>query len=136
MFPVKEKDAKFLSSLYSQSFAKSWSEEEIKSLIKLCGFFGFWCEDGMIMCNKALDEAEIYTICVAPLARGKGIGRKLLTEAINYARLQRIAKIFLEVAEDNSPALKLYISAGFKEVGRRKKYYNNQTDALVMELLL
>ena len=136
MFPVNEQDAEFLSSIYRQCFSKSWSKKEIEHLINLCGFFGFWCTEGMIMCNTAVDEAEIYTICVLPSSRGKGIGKNLLNMALKHARLHKVQKMFLEVAKDNIPAIKLYNSAGFIEVGCRKKYYNNQTDALIMELKL
>ena len=44
--------------------------------------------------------------------------------------------MFLEVAEDNADARKLYTSLGFVEVGRRKRYYANGDDALVMRVAL
>ena len=40
--------------------------------------------------------------------------------------------VTLEVRENNEPAKNLYRSLGFIKVGVRKKYYENQTDALIM----
>ena len=42
-------------------------------------------------------------------------------------------KAFLEVREGNSSAILLYRSCGFKAAGRRKNYYSNGEDALLME---
>ena len=38
----------------------------------------------------------------------------------------------LEVNVENTPAIKLYEKFGFKNLGIRKKYYNNTTDAYIM----
>ncbi len=36
----------------------------------------------------------------------------------------------------NIPAIKLYEKYGFKQVGLRKKYYNNKDNAILMDLVL
>ncbi|MDE5830808.1 MAG: GNAT family N-acetyltransferase [Clostridia bacterium] len=40
--------------------------------------------------------------------------------------------ITLEVNTENFPAIHLYEKCGFKNLGKRKKYYNNQFDAYIM----
>ncbi len=136
MFPLTPDDSVQAAKLYASCFSKPWSEEEVRRLTELSGFFGFICTEGMIMLNRVLDEAEIYTVCVRPESRRQGIGRKLLTAAITFARQNGVSRIFLEVAVDNQAALKLYEDFGFVKTGIRKKYYNHTTDALLLSLTL
>lgn len=75
------------------------------------------------------NEVEIMTLAVSPTSRRTGLGMKLL-EALLAARKHR--KAFLELRESNQPALSLYLRAGFEIVGRRKAYYRDGEDALIM----
>ena len=75
------------------------------------------------------DELEIMTLAVAPTSRRTGLGMKLL-ETLLAARKHQNA--FLELREGNQPALALYLRAGFEIVGRRKAYYRDGEDALIM----
>jgi ribosomal-protein-alanine N-acetyltransferase len=75
-------------------------------------------------------EYEIHTIGVDPAYQGQGIGRGLLTELLEYASG---GAIFLEVRTDNEPAIGLYESVGFVNVGLRKRYYRaSGADAYTM----
>ena len=75
-------------------------------------------------------EYEIHTIGVDPAYQGHGIGRGLLTELLEYASG---GAIFLEVRTDNEPAIGLYESVGFVNVGLRKRYYRaSGADAYTM----
>ena len=75
-------------------------------------------------------EYEIHTIGVDPAYQGQGIGRGLLTELLEYASG---GAIFLEVRTDNEPAIGLYGSVGFVNVGLRKRYYRaSGADAYTM----
>lgn len=56
---------------------------------------------------------------LAPQARGRGIGRKMLSFAVAKAKQLGIRTLHLEVELGNDPALDLYRSAGFEETGRR-----------------
>ncbi len=57
---------------------------------------------------------NIHDVIVANTYRGKGIGRKLLSENIRIAREElNCSKITLEVREDNIVAQQLYRSLGF-----------------------
>jgi [ribosomal protein S18]-alanine N-acetyltransferase len=79
------------------------------------------------------DEAEILTFGVVPEARRRGHGGSLLREAIGAARAKGAGAMFLEVAAGNAPALALYAREGFAEVGRRRRYYSDGADALVLK---
>jgi len=81
-------------------------------------------------------EAEILRLGVPPEIRRRGLGRRLLAAALEEIpgklRAKNERKIFLEVAENNVPALALYESMGFRRVGRRKNYYAGEIDALIL----
>ena len=65
-------------------------------------------------------EYEIHTIGVDPAFHGQGTGRRLLDSLLDFADG---GTVFLEVRTDNAAAIALYRSAGFVEVGLRKRYY-------------
>jgi [ribosomal protein S18]-alanine N-acetyltransferase len=44
--------------------------------------------------------------------------------------------MLLEVAAGNAPARALYAAAGFAEVGKRRRYYPDGSDALVLAAAL
>ena len=76
-------------------------------------------------------EYEIHTIGVDPAHQGRGIGRQMMTELLDFAG--PAAAVFLEVRTDNEPALALYASVGFVAVGLRKRYYQaSGADAYTM----
>ncbi len=80
------------------------------------------------------DEAHILTIAVCPEQRGQGIGRWLLLHLIDEARQSGCRAIALEVRPSNEAALGLYEKLGFALIGRRKRYYPDKEDALVLLL--
>jgi ribosomal-protein-alanine N-acetyltransferase len=65
-------------------------------------------------------EYEIHTIGVDPACQRRGIGRRLLDRLLAFADG---GTIFLEVRTDNTAAIEMYRSAGFVEIGLRKRYY-------------
>ena len=79
------------------------------------------------------DESDITKISVRQDQRRKGIGRALLKALQEKMPEHGVRKIFLEVRVSNAPAVRLYESCGFEQVGERKKYYSDPVeDALVM----
>ena len=65
---------------------------------------------------------EIYIMGVDPIQQGKGIGRAVTIAGLKFLRYQGIFSAMLYVDEQNSPAIKLYQSLGFKEWGRDVLY--------------
>ena len=94
---------------------------------EVVGYAGIW---------KPIDEAHITNIVVKKDKRGKHIGTQLLKELINMAQKKNLQCITLEGNVKNENAIKLYKKYNFEEVGRRKKYYNNIDDAIIMTLKL
>jgi ribosomal-protein-alanine N-acetyltransferase len=89
---------------------------------------------GFALGRVQADQAEILTIAVRPGARGQGVGRALLHGLLAEAAKRGALELFLEVAEPNAAARALYAGAGAKEVGRRRRYYADGADALVLRL--
>lgn len=75
-------------------------------------------------------EYEIHTIGVDPGYQGRGIGRRLMADLLDFAGPEGV--VFLEVRTDNTPAIALYESFGFIQIGMRKRYYRNGADAYTM----
>lgn len=78
-------------------------------------------------------DAEVQTIAVATRAQGQGIGRILLDDLVAEARRRGCGRLMLEVRADNVAAIGLYESTGFEANGRRRDYYGQGIDALLME---
>lgn len=75
-------------------------------------------------------EYEVHTIGVDPACQGRGIGRRLLDELLSFAAG---GVVYLEVRTDNEPAIALYRSVGFEQVGLRRRYYRvSGADAYTM----
>lgn len=78
---------------------------------------------GFIILRTVVDEAEILTLAVAPAWRRRGAGKRLVDRACAAAEARGARALYLEVAEANVGALRLYERLGFACVGRRERYY-------------
>ena len=113
----------------------AWSEDAIALQLALPGVFGlFDTRGGMLLGRAIADQAEILTLAVAPRARRLGIATALLRAATAEVARRGATALFLEVAEGNVAALALYRHAGFVQIDRRRHYYADGADALVLRL--
>lgn len=128
-------DAAALAALHAAAFpdAERWDAAAIGGLLAMPGAFGLVLPgEGFVLARVAADEAEILTLAVAPEARRRGHGAALLAAAMAQAVARGAAAMFLEVSERNAAAGALYVRAGFAEAGRRRRYYADGADALVL----
>ena len=77
-------------------------------------------------------ELQIQNLATAPDYRRRGIGQMLLEYVMTRCRREELLSAWLEVREDNQAAIKLYTGCGFEVQGRRKKYYQDGEDALLL----
>jgi ribosomal-protein-alanine N-acetyltransferase len=131
-------DTDVLAHLHATSFADAWSAEWLAKLLVQPGTFAFLADGdsgGFILVRAAGGEAEILTLAVVPAARRRGIGSALISAACRQAQEMGADAMFLEVSRSNEPAITLYTQLGFREVGRRRGYYQepgrSNEDALV-----
>ncbi|MEN9799735.1 MAG: hypothetical protein RL653_3432 [Pseudomonadota bacterium] len=79
------------------------------------------------------DELHVLNIATAPEHRRRGVGSALLGEAFERARAARCTLATLEVRRSNDGARLLYEAEGFRRVGIRPRYYQEEgEDAVVM----
>lgn len=91
---------------------------------KILGYAGCW---------HIFEEAHITTLSVHPEARRQGVAQSLLFAIIDDCYKAKIKYITLEVRESNVAAISLYEKNGFKSIGTRKGYYqDNNENALIM----
>ena len=88
--------------------------------------------DAVVLFRKGSSRARLYSLVVAPEARGRGLGARLLNEVETEARARGCTKLRLEVREDNVAATRLYERAGFQHIGRVDDYYEDHAGAVKM----
>ncbi len=132
-----------LSSLETEVFSEPWGEETIAHYLKISekdkATYVLYDEAdkkilAYVIVQTLYDEMEIMRFAVIPTRRREGLGKKLLKLLTSKATELELKKIILEVNSINYKAISLYKSLGFIEVGRRKDYYKQGEDALLMDL--
>ncbi|WP_269620316.1 ribosomal protein S18-alanine N-acetyltransferase [Zhongshania sp. BJYM1] len=99
---------------------------------------GYWQGDELLAISAytlVLDDVSLLNIVVDNDCRGSGVGRRLLTEGLEWMQQFGGARCLLEVRVSNTVARALYSKLGFVEDGIRKKYYplgDGHEDAILM----
>jgi [ribosomal protein S18]-alanine N-acetyltransferase len=85
---------------------------------------------GFIITQAEIDNDKLFghiiTLNVSVAHRRKGIGTRMLREIENMLRQKGITECQLEVREDNSAALKLYLKSGYQKIGKLENYYGRK----------
>lgn len=119
---------------------KPWAAAEFAGLLADPLVFALTEAEGLLVGRAVAGEAELLTIAVAPQARCRGLGAKLVTRFLYQARLRGAEEAFLEVAAGNTAALALYRTHGFADAGLRRGYYRHPDgraeDALILRRAL
>jgi ribosomal-protein-alanine N-acetyltransferase len=79
-----------------------------------------------------MKKGHVVSVAVLPQHRRKGIGRALVTKAMENMQLYKAKQCFLEVRVTNTPAINLYKKLGFQVSRTMRTYYADGTDAYVM----
>jgi ribosomal-protein-alanine N-acetyltransferase len=127
--------AEALAAIHAAAYATThrWDADSFARLLAQPGVYGLIDPaGGMVLARIAADEAEILTLGVAPHARRAGRATAMLRAAEAHAAAAGARTMFLEVAADNAPARALYAASGYRQAGKRRAYYADGTDALVL----
>lgn len=141
-------DAETMAAIHGSVATRGWSAADFGTWLARPDAFAFLAVgapgpvgvmgDAAIAFGLALvagEEAEILMIATTPRARRHGAGRAILRALIEETGRRRLGRLILEVARNNQPALGLYRSEGFMEIGARSGYYR-QAGGLVDALVL
>jgi [ribosomal protein S18]-alanine N-acetyltransferase len=92
---------------------------------------------GFLVAGIKAPEAELETIAVDAEAQRHGVGGLLFRALAVELRTEKVTDLILEVRASNRAALGFYMAQGFKESGRRPRYYAHpEEDAVLMRLSL
>lgn len=135
---MNESHASQIAQLEKLCFSDAWSENSIRS--ELSNKLSLWLVAvdgdrvaGYIGSQTVLGWADMMNLCVSPDYRRQGIGEKLTLELERQLRENQVECLTLEVRVSNTPAITLYEKLGFKQVGKRPRYYEKpREDALIL----
>jgi ribosomal-protein-alanine N-acetyltransferase len=86
---------------------------------------------GYLVCSRYAEAYHLMNIAVDPEHRRQGVARALIDAMLDRAGLD--ANFTLEVRVSNAAAIALYERFGFRNVGTRRRYYQDTgEDAIIM----
>ncbi len=138
---VTETEADTLTKIHEECFPRYWNRQAFTDFFAVKDTFALLVEEAgkaiaMMVYRVTFDQADVLTLAVLPAFRRRGIAKMLVGKTLESCKELGAKKLFLEVEDGNIAALKLYENAGFKNISRRKLYYQqldgSLTDALVM----
>lgn len=125
-----------LAAIHAAAFgaAEAWNAGFFASQLAMAGHVALLDDEGrgFILLRVIADEAEVLTIAVVPECQRRGIGRSLMANGLAAVAALGARSSFLEVSVRKPGALALYQGFGFIAVGRRKAYYPDGADALLL----
>lgn len=138
--PMRSDDVDAVMAIEAQSYEQPWTHGIFQDCLRV----GYVCRvlvdsDGVLAAYGVMSlgagECHLLNICVAPLFRGRGCGRELVTALLAHARGERVTMALLEVRRSNAAAFALYAALGFNQIGTRRNYYptrSGREDALLL----
>ena len=128
-------DSEALSALHGKCFAKGWDAVDFDAYLRsetedVIGGFRRGALAGLAVARTVIDQSDVLTIGIDPARRGKGYATSLLAATERVIKARGADIVFLDVAEDNVPAIALYRRAGYVQHGRRSGYYRRPTSRM------
>ena len=123
-----------MAAAFDPAYAEAWSRRQVEDALLIGNCHYRLADDaglepaqgavaaGFVLSRAGVDEEELLLFAVAPEARGRGIGGRLLAEFAAAARARGAARLLLEMRRGN-PAESLYRRFGFVPIGMRPNYY-------------
>jgi ribosomal-protein-alanine N-acetyltransferase len=138
---MRHEDLPAVVALENASYEFPWSQGVFADCLKAGHPCWVLCVDGEIagygVLSVGAGEAHVLNLCIGAAWRGQGLGRHLLLRLLDVVRWNGARRVLLEVRPSNPVAQRLYASIGFREIGRRPRYYparEGREEAIVMAL--
>lgn len=126
--PMMQDDVPQVAALEEACFSDPWSAQILSN--ELQNELSLWlvAKDGdtvlgYVGSQSVLDEADMMNLAVRETVRRQGIARLLVLSLCRRLHEKGVMSLTLEVRDSNEPAIRLYSSLGFLQVGRRPNYY-------------
>ena len=136
---MNERHVASVAAIEKECFGREgWSERSVAG--ELTNALALWLvaeEDGVVAgyvgSQTVCAETDMMNVAVTADFRRRGIGEQLVNALVDELKALESHSLTLEVRASNTPAQALYEKLGFREVGRRPKYYQNpREDALIL----
>ncbi len=142
LIPIMEINLKTLPEHYSDYFYESLIVELPEAFLvaeiggKHVGYIMCKSEYGFSNFKKLgfVKKGHVVSVAVLNEFRRKGIGKGIVEEAINGAKIKKCDELYLEVRYSNTDAVRLYESMGFTIRQKLKTYYRDGEDAYMMAI--
>ena len=131
-------DADAVARVEAAAADHPWTLDAVRGTLGSPAGFGLLAIDdggapiGHLIGSAAADEGELLTLAVLPERRRLGVASALHAAAVEVWRERGVTQAFLEVRDDNHGARALYAALGWQPCGRRRAYYADGTDAVLM----
>ncbi len=122
-----------------KDFSFNWSVKTLQDSLGGSQFILYFCNQtdeqalGYILISPFLEHWEFLSLATHPNYLKQGIMTELVSHALQMAKRESIKAVFLEVHEQNGPALDFYKKNGFVINRTRFKYYLDGANALEMK---
>lgn len=138
--PATARDVSGVAALERGAFgADAWSHDVLREQLTGSRRTAVVAQDerevgvvGYAVGAVAGDVADLERIAVAGSHRRRGLARAMLDVLLQELRRQGAERVLLEVGAGNDGARAFYKAAGFAELDRRRRYYRDGSDAVVM----
>lgn len=136
--PAAARDAEAVAAISRRPFAAAWTSDAYAAETARAASVFLVADDGAVrgyaLARLVDEEAQLLDFAAAEDGRGTG---RALWAALRAAAAGRGARrLTLEVSARNERALAFYGTAGARVVGRRAKFYNDGSDAILMDFSL
>ena len=138
IIPMTQAHISRIAELETICFTDPWPDAAIRSELENPLSYWLVAVDGdrvvvYIGSQSVMGEADIMNVAVDPAYRRMGIAKELLATLQHDLCAREVYSLTLEVRASNTPAIMLYDSLGFVQVGRRPHYYHKpKEDALIL----
>jgi ribosomal protein S18 acetylase RimI-like enzyme len=73
--------------------------------------------EGCVFLHKKENKLYVGMLSVSPLIQAKGIGKQLMSEAENYAKIQKCSAVFMKVISARHELIAWYERKGYRKTG-------------------
>lgn len=136
---MERDDLQRVAEVEAGTFSMPWSEATFRGLLRRGDVDALVAIDsggaiaGYAVAWGLYDQGELANIAIVPAWRGSGLAARMLAAVLGRLEARGIEQVFLEVRESNGRARSFYARHGFREIGRRRRYYARPVeDALVL----